>query len=131
MTTPTLSFEEILQHFKASEQPECLLLISDDPASLKIAAAWTGMAVPRVEIPQPPPSVEERWGWLWSRVSYSVADVALRTGLTVGLVERKLPALIANRTIYPDGTANSYVQRYLRERVLKLFRPATKREPTG
>jgi hypothetical protein len=33
----------------------------------------------------------------------------------------KLRSLIGNRILYPDGTVNSFAQRYLRERVLKLF----------
>jgi hypothetical protein len=41
--------------------------------------------------------------------------------LTARLVERKLKPLVGNRVLYPDGTVNSFVQRYLRERVLKLF----------
>jgi hypothetical protein len=47
--------------------------------------------------------------------------VAERSSLTARLVERKLKPLIGNRVLYPDGTVNSFVQRYLRERVLKLF----------
>ncbi len=43
------------------------------------------------------------------------------------LVERKLKPLIGNRVLYPDGTVNSFVQRYLRERVLKLFDAKTAR----
>ena len=35
--------------------------------------------------------------------------------------------LIANRILYPDGTANSFVQRYLREQVLELFDAKLKR----
>ena len=51
------------------------------------------------------------------------------SGLTVPLVERKLKPLVGNRVLYPDGTVNSFVQRYLRERVLKLF-DAKPRKPT-
>jgi hypothetical protein len=35
--------------------------------------------------------------------------------------DKKLRTLVGNRVIYPDCTINSYVQRYLREKVLKLF----------
>jgi len=47
--------------------------------------------------------------------------LAERADLTARLVERKLKPLVGNRVLYPDGTVNSYVQRYLRERVLRLF----------
>ena len=35
--------------------------------------------------------------------------------------QTNLEALIANRVLYPDGTANGFVERYLKERVVKLF----------
>jgi hypothetical protein len=35
--------------------------------------------------------------------------------------------LIGNRILYPDGTVNSFVQRYLREQVLKFFDTKLKR----
>lgn len=125
-----MRFDEILQQFKASEQPECLLLISEDSASLKITVAWAGTSICRIEMPEPLPNPvdAERWVWLWNRVSYSIAEIAVRTGLTTYVIERKLPGLIVNKVIYPDGTVNSFVRRYLRERVLNLFRPAKKQE---
>ncbi len=125
-----VTFDEILHQFKAGEQPDCLLLLSEDSASLKIAVAWGGISIRRVELGKPSPDEPDalRWDWLWSSVSYSIAEVAVRTGLTTYLIERKLPGLVANRVIYPDGTLNSFVQRYLRERVLRLFRPAKQRE---
>lgn len=42
-------------------------------------------------------------------------------------LENKLKPLIGNRVIYPDGTVNSFVQRYLREQVLKLFEAKPKK----
>jgi hypothetical protein len=35
---------------------------------------------------------------------------------------RKFEALVANRVLYPDGTVNSFVQKYLQDRVLTLFK---------
>jgi site-specific recombinase XerD len=54
-------------------------------------------------------------------VNLDLADLVERSGLTVPLIERKLKPLVGNRVLYPDGTVNSFVQRYFRERVLKLF----------
>ena len=34
---------------------------------------------------------------------------------------QKIDALIANRVLYPDGTANSFVERFLREKVVRQF----------
>ena len=82
-----------------------------------------------VEEPSPPPdkSEPEIWDWLWANARYSLADLAERSSLTAPLVERKLKPLIGNRVLYPDGTVNSFVQRYLRERVLKLFDAKSRR----
>jgi hypothetical protein len=35
--------------------------------------------------------------------------------------------LIGNHIIYPDGTVNSFVERYLREQVIKLFEAKSKK----
>jgi hypothetical protein len=43
------------------------------------------------------------------------------------VLENKLKRLINNRIIYPDGTVNSYVERYLREKVIHLFETRSKR----
>ncbi|MHC4982122.1 MAG: hypothetical protein ACYTF6_03005 [Planctomycetota bacterium] len=41
--------------------------------------------------------------------------------------------LIGNRILYPDGTVNSFVRRYLREKVLNLFdgRPKKRKNATA
>jgi hypothetical protein len=45
--------------------------------------------------------------------------------------QRKLKPLIGNRVLYPDGTVNSFVQRYLRERVLRLFEAKPRKPAKG
>ena len=42
-------------------------------------------------------------------------------------LESKMKHVIGNSVLYPDGTVNSFVQRYLREQVLKLFDAKPKR----
>ena len=76
-------------------------------------------------------SENEAWAWLWGNTSFSLAELKERTGISLpesGL-ENKMKPLIGNRVIYPNGTVNSYVQRYLHEQVLKLFE--TKQIPTS
>jgi hypothetical protein len=116
-------FSEIMRHFKQSEPPEAVLLVADDPTLTKIVVAWSNLDIRLVKKPRRLPGELEhdQWDWLWASVSYSLEDLAERSGLAVSLVERKLKPLIGNRVLYPDGTVNSFVQRYLRERVLKLF----------
>jgi len=72
------------------------------------------------------------WEWLWENTKYSRAELKEKIGvplseLSLGI---KMRPLIGNRVLYPDGTVNSFVQRYLREQVLKLFEAKPKR-PAG
>jgi len=116
-------FTERLRRFKENENPEVVLLVADDPEFTKIVVAWTSLDVRPVDKPSrlPGESEHEIWDWLWANARYSLADLAETSSLTAPLVKRKLKPLIGNRVLYPDGTVNSFVQRYLRERVLKLF----------
>jgi hypothetical protein len=116
-------FTERLRRFKQNERPEAVLVVADDPECTKIVVAWTSLDVRPVDKQKRPPGESEReiWDWLWANARYSLDDLAERADLTARLVERKLKPLVGNRVLYPDGTVNSYVQRYLRERVLRLF----------
>ncbi|TEU00640.1 MAG: hypothetical protein E3J29_01700 [Dehalococcoidia bacterium] len=116
-------FTERLRRFKQNERPEAVLVVADDPECTKIVVAWTSLDVRPVDKQKRPPGESEReiWDWLWANARYSLEDLAERSDLTARLVERKLKSLIGNRVLYPDGTVNSFVQRYLRERVLRLF----------
>jgi len=100
-----------------------VLLVAEDPEFTKIVVAWTSLDVLRVEEPSPPSGESEReiWDWLWANARYSLDDLAETSSLTAALVKRELKPLIGNRVLYSDGTVNSFVQRYLRERVLRLF----------
>ncbi len=120
---PNDLFSERLQQLKRNESPEAVLFLADDPELMKIVVAWTTLDVRPAEKLTDPPDEPARksWDWLWANAEYSVEDLAEKSGLTAPLVERKLRPLIGNRVLYPDGTVNSFVQRYLRERVLKLF----------
>jgi hypothetical protein len=124
------SFSELVHHFKQNEAPEVVLLIADDPALTKIVIAWSNLDMrPAKKMARSHGESErERWDWLWDNADYSLEELAERAGLTAALVERKIKPLIANRVLYPDGTVNSFVQRYLRDQVLKLFDAKPKKQ---
>ena len=69
------------------------------------------------------------WEWLWGNARFSRAELKEKIGIPFSEIalENKLRPLIGNRIIYPDGTVNSFVQRYLREQVLKLFEAKPKK----
>ena len=124
-------YNEKLAWFKRNEKPEAVLLIADNPELIKIVVAWTSLDLRRVDklTRLPSESQSEIWEWLWQNTEYSLSELKEKTGISFSEIalENKTKPLIGNRVIYPDGTVNSFVQRYLRERVLKLFETRPKK----
>ena len=122
-------YEEKLAYFKENERPEVVLLIGDDLDLIKIIVAWTNTAITRAEKLSacPDESESDAWEWLWRNAVYSREELIAKSALPAYRLEVKMTPLIGNRVLYPDGTVNSFVQRYLRDRVLKLFEAKPKR----
>ena len=118
-------YGEKLSWFKEYESPEAVLLVAGNLEYIKIIIAWTKLNVERAEplTDLTSESVNEVWEWLWTNVKYSRSDLVEKAGIPFSelVLERKLKPLIGNRILYPDGTVNSFVQRYLRQQVLNLF----------
>lgn len=124
-------YTEKLNWFKRNEKPEAVLLVADNPDLVKIIVAWTSLDIKRAGKLAELSGDSERdvWDWLWQNTLFSLAELKEKAGIPLAdwVVEKKMKPLIGNRIIYPDGTINSYVQRYLRERVVKLFKTKPKR----
>jgi hypothetical protein len=124
-------YAEKLSWFKQNERPEVVLLLADNPDSEKIVVAWMNLDIKQAGTLSGFPGESERevWEWLWSNASYNILELKeqIGTSLTEKALKNKLKPLIGNRIIYPDGTVNSYVQRYLREKVVKLFETKTRK----
>lgn len=117
-------FEEKLSWFKQNEKPETVLLVADNPDRIKLVIAWTNCSMYQSTSLSELKGKSENdvWDWLWENVNYSATELKEKSDTPSEIVlENRIKPLIGNRIIYPDGTINSYVQRYLRERVLKLF----------
>ena len=116
-------YAEKLAYFKEKERPEVVLLIADEPQLIKIVVAWTNTTVVRAEKLSPLRSDTESevWEWLWKNTVYSRDQLIARSAILGFGFESKMARLIGNRALYPDGSVNSFVQRYLRDRVLRLF----------
>ena len=127
-------YAQKLAWFKQNERPEAVLLVADNPERIKMIVAWTTLEVHRVEklTELRSESESEVWEWLWKNIRYSKAELIDRIGVSLSEsgLESKMKPLIGNRILYPDGTTNSFVQRYLREQVIKLFEAKPKR-PAG
>lgn len=116
-------FREVLASFKQDEKPEVVLSIVGDSTATKILVAWTNAQVRQQRSPfrLRGQSQNSRWNWLWNNVSFSLKEIATRSGVPLAEARAKITELIGNRVIYPDGTLNGFVQRYLRKAVLDLF----------
>jgi hypothetical protein len=124
-------FAEKLAWFKQNEKPEVVLLLADNPDLVKIVVAWTSLDVKRADklTGLHGKSESEAWEWLWQNTNYLLSELKEKIGISFSelSLKNKLKPLIGNRIIYPDGTVNSFVQRYLREQVAKLFEAKQKR----
>lgn len=118
-------YTEKLAWFKQNERPEAVLVVADNPELMKIVIAWTSLDVKRTKklTKLKGESESEMWEWLWANTEFSLSEFKEKIGISFSelALENKIKPLIGNHIIYPDGTVNSFVQRYLREQVLKLF----------
>jgi hypothetical protein len=122
---------EKLAWFKQNEKPETVLVVADNPELVKIVVAWTSLDVRRSDKLTKVHSENENeiWEWLWQNTKYSLSELKEKIGIPFSALAlgNKMKPLIGNRVIYPDGTVNSFVKRYLREQVAKLFEAKQKR----
>ncbi len=118
-------YTEKLGGFKRSERPEVVLLLADNPELVRIIVAWMNLGVERTSklTSLLGESESEVWEWLWENTRFDLNELkdgigASYSGITL---KNRLKSLVQNHIIYPDGTVNSFVERYLRDRVAKLF----------
>ncbi|MFC1588134.1 hypothetical protein ACFL54_07480 [Planctomycetota bacterium] len=127
-------FEETLLSFKDNERPEVLLFVTNNDPLIKIILVWPNVPIERSKKKFPAlsekASTEEKWNWLWRCVRFDQEDIGDLLGSKFG-VDKKIKVLIANRILYPDGSIHSYVTRYLRDRVVKLFEAKSRRSKAG
>jgi len=124
-------FTEKLNWFKQNEKPETMLMVADNQELIKIIVAWSNLEVkPTDELTKlAGDSENEIWKWLWKNSRFSLTELKAKTGVAYSelVLEQKMKPLIGNRILYPDGTVNSFVQRYLRSEVAKLFETKPKK----
>lgn len=119
----TADWKQALEQFKKQEKPEAILMVCGNAELTRIAVAWSNIHSRCVKRPTKHLGEDENsvWQWLWENASYVKEDVLSRIPGSRQAAERNFTALMANRVLYPDGTLNSFVERYLREKVLELF----------
>jgi hypothetical protein len=123
-------YVEKLNWFKQNEKPETVLLVADNPDRIKLVIAWTTSNIEQSKNLTTLDGESENniWDWLWENTNYSKTELEEKSDIPSEIVlENRMRPLIGNRIIYPDGTVNSYVQKYLREQVVKLFSTKAKK----
>jgi len=124
-------YTEKLNWFKQNEKPEAVLMVADHQELIKIIIAWSNLEVktPDELTELMSDSENEIWDWLWENARFSLTELKAKTGVPYSefVLEQKMKPLIGNRILYPDGTVNSFVQRYLRSEVARLFEAKTKK----
>lgn len=126
-------FAQKLEWFKENEKPEVVLCVADDSGLIKIIIAWTNTTVLQNESLSDLTGEMENtaWEWLWENTHFSRAELLEKSGHAEFGFDRKFKELVGNRILYPDGTVNSFVQRYLREKVLDLFEKKSRKRLTA
>ena len=125
------AFAARLAGFKAEESPEVVLVVADDHDLIRLCIAWTNTAV-RMKgkmAALKDGSSHGTWQWLWDHAEYDRRELIRKSGVGSHGFDGKMGILVGNRILYPDGTINAFVQRYLRDRVLKSFDAKPKRAP--
>jgi hypothetical protein len=126
-------WKQRLKAFKESEQPETVLVVAGQGELLRIIVAWMQTAVCRTRrlTKLQDESETQVWAWLWENMQYDRMELLTRVPNATAKTERNLDALIANRVLYPDGTVNAFVGRYLKHRVAGLFLRSMRRRGTA
>jgi len=123
-------YAERLAWFKQNERPEAVLVIAEKPDLIRVVLAWSHTKVTPIKKQSSLADESEAaiWQWLWDNAEYSLQDVrkTLTTYVSEPTLARTMRALIGSRVLYPDGTVHSFVQRYLRDRIVKIFNTPTK-----
>ncbi len=124
-------WKERLHRIKEQERPETVLAIAGNSELIRVAVAWMGINAKRKKTLSPCPGDDEEaiWRWLWTNTAFSEGWFYSRIAGDKDKAERNFAVLVANRVLYPDGTVNGFVQRYLREKVLALFGMAKRNKP--
>jgi len=122
-----------LNAFKEKEEPAAVLMVAGAPELIRIVLAWTQTTVIRCKRLKKlsGESEDDCWAWLWENTCFEREKLLARIPNVNAKTQANFDALVANRVLYPDGTANSYVDRFLKERVLTLFARARQRGMKG
>lgn len=116
-------YERVLKKLKGQARPEAVLVVKGDPELIRILVSWPNIEIsPRSYIsPLSDSSSAASWGWLWKNTDYSQDDLRTNCGVDEESLKAKLAVLIGNRIIYPDGSVNPHVAKFLEQSARSLL----------
>ena len=121
-------WNERLRQFKEQERPETVLVVAGNSELTRVVTAWMGIKTSRKKRVSPCERQDDDtvWRWLWKNTNIPEDWFYSRIAGSGERAARNFAVLVANHVLYPDGTVNGFVERYLREKVLSLFRMSRK-----
>ncbi len=112
-----------IEVLKKQEKPETVLVIAGSAELIRVVVAWTGIQTERKKRLTACEGTDDEsvWHWLWKNTVFPEDLFYSRVPGCRKKAEQNFAVLVANRVLYPDGSTNGFVERYLREKVLALF----------
>jgi hypothetical protein len=123
-------FAELLEGFRATEEPCAVMLVADDPLARRVLAAWVHYpAVAVVPDEDPPADERARWRWAWepSWEALDLEELARAVGLPAAELESKLHVMINARLMYPDGTIAKLARSVLHQAAAAMLKATRKK----
>ncbi len=115
-----MTIEEIIEKSKSEETPDTILLVADNSIAQKLVVAWKTVEITRPDTKQDFATMKE----VWAAVSFDPKQWYIHAGLAPHENQRIGQSLIANNIVYPDGTVNDLVHKFLNTQVAQLVTKA-------
>ena len=116
--------QDIILEARESESPDVVLLIAENPEAQRLIVSWKSLPRSIKQAELEPDTIQE----VWDLIEFSVDKWAKIAHVHSGLAKDLAEMLIENNLIYPDGTLNQYVQKFLNSQVIaKIAKPKAKK----
>ncbi len=109
-----MSFDELLEQYKAAPRRESAALLLTDPILLKYCVIWKQVTVERVS-DEP---AEASWGALWACVRLDLEQIALLADDELVKARKTVERLKGLRLVYPDGSVQELVNKVIAKKVM-------------
>lgn len=106
--------QEIILAAKANEHPDVVLLVADNTNAQRLLVSWKNLPRSFKKCKSEPASVDEAW----KQVEFDLEQWAKIAYVLPGIAREIVNMLIANHLVYPDGSMNEFVQKYLNSLVI-------------